>query len=104
MVDATFSRTDLDSDNIVVDIGLATQQLNDVLAALNYRNLDTEPQFAGVNTTTEWLAKHIADQLADRIVGGRFGDSARGIETIAVTLHESHVAKASYQRALRPAG
>ncbi|MFV2087507.1 MULTISPECIES: 6-pyruvoyl trahydropterin synthase family protein [unclassified Micromonospora] len=100
VVDATFKRTDLDSDNIVVDIGLATEQLKAVLAELNYRNLDDEPAFAGVNTSTEWLAKLIADRLADRVHAGDLGAGARGLTGIGVTLHESHIAWASYERAL----
>ncbi|MFY1694852.1 6-carboxytetrahydropterin synthase [Solwaraspora sp. WMMD791] len=100
VVDATFKRTDLDSDNIVVDIGLATEQLKAVLAELNYRNLDDEPAFAGVNTSTEWLAKLIADRLADRVHAGDLGAGAHGLAGISVTLHESHVAWASYERAL----
>ncbi|WBB98779.1 MULTISPECIES: 6-carboxytetrahydropterin synthase [unclassified Solwaraspora] len=100
VVDATFKRTDLDSDNIVVDIGLATEQLKAVLAELNYRNLDDEPAFAGVNTSTEWLAKLIADRLADRVHAGDLGAGARGLTAIGVTLHESHIAWASYERAL----
>ena len=100
VVDATFKRTDLDSDNIVVDIGLATEQLKAVLAELNYRNLDDEPAFAGVNTSTEWLAKLIADRLADRVHAGDLGTGAHGLAGISVTLHESHVAWASYERAL----
>ena len=100
LVDASFTRAELDADNIVVDIGLATAQLGEVLAALNYRNLDDEPAFAGVNTSTEFLARHIADQLADRVHAGAFGDNARGLAGIEVTLHESHVAWASYTRPL----
>lgn len=100
VVDATFKRTDLDSDNIVVDIGLASEQLKAVLAELNYRNLDDEPAFAGVNTSTEWLAKLIADRLADRVHAGDLGVGARGLAGISVTLHESHIAWASYERAL----
>ncbi|MFV2013403.1 MULTISPECIES: 6-pyruvoyl trahydropterin synthase family protein [unclassified Micromonospora] len=100
VVDATFKRIDLDSDNIVVDIGLATEQLKAVLAELNYRNLDDEPAFAGINTSTEWLAKLIADRLADRVHAGDLGAGARGLTGIGVTLHESHIAWASYERAL----
>ncbi|WFE19538.1 6-carboxytetrahydropterin synthase [Solwaraspora sp. WMMD937] len=100
VVDATFKRTDLDSDNIVVDIGLASGQLKAVLAELNYRNLDNEPAFAGVNTSTEWLARLIADRLADRVHAGDLGAGARGLTGIGVTLHESHIAWASYERAL----
>jgi 6-pyruvoyl-tetrahydropterin synthase len=100
VVDATFRRAELDADNIVVDIGRAGAELHDVLAELNYRNLDDEPEFAGVNTSTEALARVIADRLADRIADGRLGDGARGLSGIGVTLHESHVAWAAYERAL----
>ncbi len=100
VVDATFRRADLDADNLVVDIGLASQELAGVLAALNYRNLDDEPDFAGVNTSTEALARIIADRLADRVHAGALGEGARGLAGIAVTLHESHVAWAGYERAL----
>ncbi|WP_117214596.1 6-pyruvoyl trahydropterin synthase family protein [Allorhizocola rhizosphaerae] len=93
VVDATFKRTDLDADGIVVDIALAARQLNEVVGELNLRNLDDEPAFAGVNTTTEVLARHIADRLAARMAG-------QGLTGITVTLHESHVAWASYERAL----
>ncbi len=100
VVDATFRREELDADNIVVDIGLATAELRGVLEALNYRNLDEEPDFAGINTTTEYLAKVIADRLAGRVAAGALGEQARGLAGITVTLHESHVAWASYERAL----
>ncbi|MEQ8148307.1 6-carboxytetrahydropterin synthase [Streptomyces sp. OP7] len=100
LVDATFRREQLDEDNIVVDIGLATQELGAVVGELNYRNLDNEPDFAGVNTSTEYLAKVIADRLAERIQKGALGEGAKGIAGIAVTLHESHIAWASYERAL----
>jgi 6-pyruvoyl-tetrahydropterin synthase len=100
VVDATFRRVELDGDNIVVDIGRAAEELADVLAELNYRNLDDEPAFAGVNTSTEALAKVIADRLADRTHAGALGEGARGLAGITVTLHESHVAWASYERSL----
>ncbi len=100
VVDATFRRVDLDADGIVVDIGLATDQLKTVRGALNYRNLDDEPAFAGVNTTTEVLARAVADQLAGAVHAGRLGEGARGLAGITVTLHESHVAWASYERSL----
>lgn len=100
LVDATFRREQLDEDDIVVDIGLATQELGAVVGELNYRNLDNEPDFAGVNTSTEYLAKVIADRLAERIHKGALGEGAKGIKGIAVTLHESHIAWASYERAL----
>ncbi|GAA3052811.1 MULTISPECIES: 6-pyruvoyl trahydropterin synthase family protein [Streptomyces] len=100
LVDATFRRAELDDDNIVVDIGLATQELGAVVSELNYRNLDNEPDFANTNTSTEFLAKVIADRLAERIHKGALGESARDIAGITVTLHESHIAWASYERAL----
>ena len=100
LVDATFARPERDGDNIVVDIGLATGELGTVLGELNYRNLDDEPAFAGVNTSTEFLARFIADRLADRVYSGALGDGARGLAAITVTLHESHVAWASYERPL----
>ncbi|GGW34846.1 6-pyruvoyl trahydropterin synthase family protein [Streptomyces griseoloalbus] len=100
LVDATFRREQLDEDNIVVDIGLATQELGTVVGELNYRNLDNEPDFAGVNTSTEYLAKVIADRLAERIHKGALGEGAKGIAGLSVTLHESHIAWASYERAL----
>ena len=100
VVDATFRRPDLDADNIIVDIGLATSALGAVLDDLRYRNLDEEPAFAGVNTTTEFLAKVVADRLAARLHAGDLGEGARGIAAIAVELHESHVARAGYERAL----
>ncbi|TCC00352.1 6-carboxytetrahydropterin synthase [Micromonospora zingiberis] len=100
VVDASFRRPDLDADGIVVDIGLATDQLKAVLGELNYRNLDDEPAFAGTNTTTEVLARTIADRLADRVHAGHLGAGAHGLTGITVTLHESHVAWASYERSL----
>ena len=100
VVDATFRRTDLDADGVVVDIGRATDQLHAVLSELSYRNLDDEPALAGMNTTTEELARLIADRLAERAHAGALGDNARTLEGLVVTLHESHVASASYERGL----
>ena len=100
VVDATFRRRELDADNIVVDIGRAGQELGAVLSDLNYRNLDDEPEFAGTNTTTEALAKFIADRLADCARAGALGDGARELDGLVVTLRESHVAWASYERPL----
>ena len=100
VVDATFRRGDLDADGIVVDIGRAAEELRAVLTDLNYRNLDDEPAFAGMNTSTEALARVIADRLAERVHAGALGDAARELDELAVTLHESHVAWASYERAL----
>ncbi|NKQ54647.1 6-carboxytetrahydropterin synthase [Amycolatopsis sp. K13G38] len=104
VVDATFKRPELDAANIVVDIGLATKELGETLGDLNYRNLDDLPEFAGINTSTEFLCKVIADRLADRVHAGALGEGARGLAGITVTLHESHVAWASYERDLRTAG
>jgi 6-pyruvoyl-tetrahydropterin synthase len=100
VVDAAFRRADLDADNIVVDIGRAAEALHAVVAELAYRNLDEEPALAGINTTTEALARVVADRLADRVRAGGLGDSGRGLDGLTVTLHESHVAWASYERSL----
>ncbi|MGY1639966.1 6-pyruvoyl trahydropterin synthase family protein [Geodermatophilus sp. SYSU D00703] len=100
VVDATFRRADLDADGIVVDIGLATQRLRAVLADLDYRNLDDEPAFAGVNTSTEFLARYVADRLAEEVHAGALGEGARDLAGITVVLHESHLAWATYERSL----
>jgi 6-pyruvoyl-tetrahydropterin synthase len=100
VVDATFRRGTLDADGIVIDIGRATEALRAVVAELGYRNLDEEADFSGMNTTTEALAQVIADRLADQARAGALGDGARELDGLVVTLHESHVAWASYERAL----
>ena len=100
VVDATFRRAALDADGIVIDIGRAAEALHEVVAELGYRNLDEEPVFAGMNTSTEALARVIADRLAERAQGGALGDAGRVLDALAVTLHESHVASAGYERAL----
>lgn len=100
VVDATFRRASLDDDNIVVDIGRAGTELKAVCATLSYRNLDDDPAFTGTNTSTEFLAKVIADRLADKAASGDLGPGATGLSGIAVTLHESHIAWASYERPL----
>jgi 6-pyruvoyl-tetrahydropterin synthase len=100
VVDATFRRAALDADNIVVDIGRAAQELHAVMTELTYRNLDEEPALAGINTTTEALARIVADRLADRVRAGGLGDSGLGLDGLTVTLRESHVAWASYERSL----
>jgi 6-pyruvoyl-tetrahydropterin synthase len=100
VVDATFRRATLDADGIVVDIGLAAAELGAALAELTYRNLDDEPALAGMNTTTEELARLIADRLAERVLAGAMGEGARELDAVAVTLHESHIAWASYERPL----
>jgi len=100
VVDATFRRATLDADSIVVDIGRAAEHLHAVVAELSYRNLDAEPGLAGMNTSTEALARVVADRLAERVHAGAVGDSARELDGLVVTLHESHVAWASYERPL----
>ncbi|WP_426561993.1 6-pyruvoyl trahydropterin synthase family protein [Angustibacter sp. McL0619] len=100
VVDATFRRAELDDDGIVVDIGRAGEALHAILSELNYRNLDDEPQFAGTNTTTEVLARTIADRLAEQVHADALGAGARELSGLAVTLRESHVAWASYERDL----
>jgi 6-pyruvoyltetrahydropterin/6-carboxytetrahydropterin synthase len=109
VVDLELRREALDADGIVVDIGLATQVLREELAALNFRNLDEAPEFQGRNTTTEFLARVVFDRIAARIAAGALGAQALptapsgGLRQMRVTLHESHVAWASYEGAL-PAG
>ncbi|ENO78973.1 6-pyruvoyl trahydropterin synthase family protein [Thauera sp. 63] len=100
LIDATFQRTELDADGLVVDIGLASDTLRAVLAEFNFRNLDDEPAFAGRNTTTEFMARVVFDRLAAAIRDGRLGEGGRGLERLKVTLHESHIAWASYEGAL----
>ena len=97
VVDATFRRTELDDNGLVVDIGLAGNQLRATLAELTYRNLDDERAFAGKNTTTEFLARVIFDRVAQAVRAGTLGTGARGVSSICVTLHESHVAWGSYE-------
>jgi len=100
VVDATFRGEELDADGIVVDMGRAAEELRAVLAGLDYRNLDDEPAFAGMNTSTEALARVIADRLAECVHAGTLGAAARQLDGLTVTLHESHVAWASYERTL----
>jgi 6-pyruvoyl-tetrahydropterin synthase len=100
VVDATFHRAALDADNIVVDMGRAAEELHAVVGELSYRNLDEETAFSGINTSTEALAQVIADRLAGRVRAGALGDTALGLAAIAVTLRESHIAWASYERPL----
>ena len=97
VVDATFRRKRLDAAGLVVDIGRASEVLRSILAAMNYRNLDDEPDFAGENTTTEFLAREIHGRIVRAVSAGELGKSARGLSSICVTLHESHVAWASYE-------
>jgi 6-pyruvoyl-tetrahydropterin synthase len=100
VVDATFRRPALDADGIVVDIGLAAAQVAAVVGELNHRNLDEHPAFESTNSTTEALAQLIADRLADRVHAGALGEAALELTGLVITLHESHVAWASYERTL----
>jgi 6-pyruvoyl-tetrahydropterin synthase len=100
VIDATFRRAQLDADGIVVDIGRAAAELHTVVEGLTYRNLDDDPGLAGQNTSTEVLARVVADRLAERVHDGALGEGARGLDGLVVTLHESHIAWASYERAL----
>lgn len=100
VVDATFRRADLDEHGMVVDIARATEELKAAVGRFNLRNLDDEPSLAGLNTTTEVLARVIADLLAERAAAGDLGPGGRELAGIAVTLHESHVAWATYERDL----
>jgi 6-pyruvoyl-tetrahydropterin synthase len=100
VVDATFRRRELDDDGLVVDIGAAAELLHAVLGGLTYRNLDEDPDLAGTNTTTEALARVVADRLAQQIGHGDLGSGGHGLEGLSVTLRESHVAWATYDRPL----
>lgn len=100
LVDLEMRRPALDKDGLVVDIGLASESLKQVLAALNFKNLDDVPEFAGKNTTTEFLAAIIFERIEALIAKGELGDAAKGLTTMKVTLHESHVAWAAYERDL----
>ncbi|MFP4125952.1 MAG: 6-pyruvoyl trahydropterin synthase family protein [Alphaproteobacteria bacterium] len=99
-VDVTFRRAELDPDGIVVDIGRAITALKAVLGELNFKNLDEEEAFRGVNTTTEYLAGVVFARMAARIEAGELGAHAGGLSGLAVTLHESHVAWAGYEGTL----
>lgn len=99
-VDLTFQRLALDADGLIVDIGLASQALRQVLEPLNFRNLDDEPVFRGHNTTTEYMARVIFDRMAAAIREGALGPGGQGLHGLCVTLHESHVAWASYESTL----
>ena len=100
VVDVAFFRQELGADGIVVDIGRALEALKAGLAPLNYANLDDRPEFAGVVTTTEVLARHIFGLMAAAAQDGRLGPHAAGLDRIRVTLGESHVARAWYEAAL----
>jgi len=103
VVDVEFRRPELDADSIVVDIGRAGETLKRLLAEINYRNLDEVPAFAGRNTTTEFLARHVFNGIVAAIGAGELGPGAAAVESLKVTLHESHVASASYEGRVRDA-
>jgi 6-pyruvoyl-tetrahydropterin synthase len=100
VVDVAFQRPDVDADGIVVDIGAASTALTRIVDGLTYRNLDDDPAFAGVNTTTEVLAKTVFDRMAAAIAAGELGAGARAVTALRVVLHESHVAWAAYEAPL----
>ena len=100
VVDVTFFRDELDADGVVVDIGLAKDRLRAVLAPLDYRNLDDQPDMQGAVTTTEFLSRYIFDRLAEALRGGGFGPGGVGVRRLRVTLGESHLARAWYEAAL----
>jgi 6-pyruvoyltetrahydropterin/6-carboxytetrahydropterin synthase len=102
VVDLEFRRPDLDADGVVVDIGRASETLRRVLSDLNFRNLDEVPAFAGRNTTTEFLARVVFDRMVAAIGSGDLGPGAAAVESIRVTLHESHVASASFEGRVNP--
>jgi 6-pyruvoyltetrahydropterin/6-carboxytetrahydropterin synthase len=97
IVDVEFRRPELDADGIVVDIGRAADTLSGILSGLSYRNLDDEPVFKGRNTTTEFLARFVFDAMAEAVKRGALGPSARGVQSVRVTLHESHLASAGFE-------
>jgi len=101
VVDVEFRRADVDTDGIVIDMGRAASCLDGILGSLSYRNLDEEPSLAGRNTTTECLARAVFDRFAAAIARGDLGPGGGAIDSVRVTLHESHVASASYENRLR---
>jgi len=101
VVDVEFRRPELDADGLVVDIGLASTALKEIVAVYNYRNLDDVPEFAGKNTTTEFLARVLFERMVDRIKAGKLGPAAAGVSSLKVVIHESHIAWAGYEGAIR---
>jgi 6-pyruvoyl-tetrahydropterin synthase len=100
IVDVAFFRAALDPDNIVVDIGRATETLKQTLHGLNYANLDDHPAFKSQVTTTEFLCRYVFDRMAEALRDGKLGEHAGGIDRMRVTLNESHIAKAWYEAAI----
>ncbi|MDJ0683276.1 MAG: 6-carboxytetrahydropterin synthase [Alphaproteobacteria bacterium] len=97
VVDAEFRVSGLDADGLVVDIGLAAEALKAVLARYNYKNLDELDELAGANTTTEYMAHRVFLHMKSAIAAGDLGPGAARIESMKVTLHESHTAWAAYE-------
>ena len=97
VIDVRFMRRDLDINDIVVDIGLASNTVKQILSAINYRNLDEHPDFAGRRSTTEAVARWVFDKMVVAISAGKLGPSASGLQRLKITLHESHAASASYE-------
>lgn len=100
IVDVEFRRPDVDADGIVVDIGRAHEALKRILGDVNFKNLDEVPAFKGHNTTTEFMARHVFDQMVAAVRAGQLGPGASGLTSLKVTLHESHVAWAAYEGSL----
>jgi 6-pyruvoyl-tetrahydropterin synthase len=100
VIDAAFIADALDANGIVIDIGRAHEALKAIVSPLNYKNLDDVPEFKNVNTTTEFLTRHIYDRLADAARAGKLGRDGRELKAIRVTISESHVARAWYEAPL----
>ncbi|MCX7323958.1 MAG: 6-carboxytetrahydropterin synthase [Hyphomicrobiales bacterium] len=100
VVDVAFFREQMTSKNVVVDIGAALDVLAETLKPLKYQNLDEVPQFKGILTTTEFLCKHIFDEIARAAKAGALGEDGKGLAKIRVTLHETDLARASYEASL----
>ena len=98
--DVAFFREKLGSNEVVVDIGAAIDALKATLAPINYRNLDEVPEFAGKQTTTEFLARYVFDQMKAALKAGKLGADSEGVSKIRVTMHESHVARGWYEAAV----
>ena len=97
VIDVEFRRRETDADGIVVDIGAASAALHEIAGRIAYRNLDEEPAFAGANTTTEYLARWVFEQMRDAIAAGRLGADAAAVDSLRVVLNESHIAWAAYE-------
>jgi 6-pyruvoyl-tetrahydropterin synthase len=97
VIDAAFFSEQLDANSIVIDIGRAHDVLKEILVPLNYKNLDAVPEFAGLNTTTEFLTKYIFDKLADAARNDRLGRDGKALHSIRINISESHVARAWYE-------